>query len=229
MIENGHAPETDMDPLGVNRRVVLTREELEQSRLYSEDLEIDLCGGGDEALFAWFLASQLYGGRIAESIAERTYRVFAAEGLLSPSAIIDAGPERLINPVMRRGGYVRYDNRKVDQILRACHTLNGEYGGRVGGLDEAAVDAADLEARLRAIYGVGPVTANIFLRELRPVWPKADPAPLPVVADLAAVVGIDLAAYERKSLGFCRLEAGLLRHRRQLEWRIQTPGGSART
>lgn len=208
---------------------MLTREDLEQSRLYSEALGIDLAGGADEPAFAWFLASLLYGGRIAESIAERTYAVFAGDGLLSPGAIIAAGREHLINPVMRRGGYVRYDNRKVDQILRACHTIGEAYGGRVSALHEAAADPADLEARLKAIYGIGPVTANIFLRELRPFWAKADPAPLPIVTDLAGVVGIDLAGYDRKSLPFVRLEAGLLRHRRQLEWRIVTPAGSART
>lgn len=208
---------------------MLSREDLEGAQLYSEALGIDLASGTDKAVFAWFLASQLYGGRIAESIAERTYGVFAAEGLLSPAVIIGAGREHLINPVMRRGGYVRYDNRKVDQILRACHTIGDEYGGRISSLHEAAADAADLEARLKAIYGIGPVTANIFLRELRPVWAKADPAPLPVVVDLAGVQGIDLRDYDRKSLRFVRVEAGLLRHRRQLEWRIQSPEGSGRT
>lgn len=208
---------------------MLNRQDLEQSQLYSEALGIDLASTTEEAVFAWFLAGQLYGGRIAESIAERTYGVFAAEELLSPAAIIEAGREYLINPVMRRGGYVRYDNRKVDQILRACHTIGEEYGGRVTALHEAAADAPDLEARLKAIYGIGPVTANVFLRELRPFWAKADPAPLPVVLDLAEVLGIDLATYERKSLRFARVEAGLLRHRRQLEWRIETPRGSDRT
>ncbi|MCU0893867.1 MAG: hypothetical protein MUD06_06000, partial [Rhodospirillales bacterium] len=138
---------------------MLSAEDLENSPLYSEGLGIDLASIRDEAVFAWFLASQLYGGRIAESIAERTYGVFAAEGLLSPGPIIAAGREYLINPVMRRGGYVRYDNRKVEQILRACRTLAEDYGGRVGALHEAAADAADLEARLKAIYGIGPVTA----------------------------------------------------------------------
>ncbi|MCU0895785.1 MAG: hypothetical protein MUD06_16045 [Rhodospirillales bacterium] len=109
---------------------MLSPEDLEHSPLYSEGLEIDLASIGEEAVFAWFLASQLYGGRIAESIAERTYGVFAAEGLLSPAAIIAAGREHLINPVMRRGGYVRYDNRKVDQILRACHTLTAAASAR---------------------------------------------------------------------------------------------------
>jgi hypothetical protein len=38
-------------------------------------------------------------------------------------------------------------------------------------------------------YGVGEVTANIFLRELRPYWKKADPEPLPIVRRLATTFG----------------------------------------
>lgn len=210
------------------RPLSLTRESLEHSQLYSEALDIDLAGGSESACFSWFVASQLYGGRIAEATAAKTYAVFAEEKLLSPRAIMDAGRDYLINPVMRRGGYVRYDNRKAEQILRACRTLIDDYEGRITALHAAAADAADLEARLKGIYGVGPVTANIFLRELRPFWTKADPAPLPVVAELGLVLGIDTAAYDRKALPFVRLEAGLLRHRRQLEWRISGPDASAR-
>jgi len=61
---------------------------------------------------------------------------------------------------------------------------------------------------------VGPVIVNVFLRELRPFWRKADPEPLPVVKRLARRLGIDLRAYDRKSLGFIRLEAGLVRMQR---------------
>jgi len=80
---------------------------------------------------------------------------------------------------------------------------------------EASRDAHDLELRLLAFYGVGPVTANIFLRELRPFWPKADPEPLPVVAAAAASLGIDLAQYQRKSITFIRIEAELIRRRHE--------------
>lgn len=199
------------------------RESLEQSQLYSEALGIDLADVGEGECFAWFLASQLYGGRIAEASAAKTFGVFRDEGLLSPEAIVRAGRDVLVNPVMRRGGYVRYDNRKAEQIVRACRTLIESYGGRITRMHRVAADAADLEARLRVIYGVGPVTANMFLRELRPFWAKADIEPLPVVAELAGVLGIDISRYDRRDLRFVRLEAGLLRHRRQLEWRITTP------
>lgn len=206
----------------------LTRDALEQSPLYSEALGIDLAGGGEEACFRWFLASLLYGGRISEAIAAKTYRVLAAETLTSPEAVLGIGRDYLVNPLMRRGGYVRYDNRKSDQIIRACRMLVETYGGHVIALHDAAASPTDLQHRLAAFHGIGPITANIFLRELRPFWTKADPAPLPVVAELAGVLGIDIADYDTRQLVFVRLEAGLLRHRRQLEWRIGASPGDGR-
>jgi hypothetical protein len=57
---------------------------------------------------------------------------------------------------------------------------------------------------------------NIFLRELRPFWAKANPEPLPAVDTLAKRLSIDLDRYRRKSLVFARVEAGLIRRRREL-------------
>jgi endonuclease III len=198
-------------------------EELEGSRLYSEDLGIALERKSDEECFKWFLASLLFGGRISETIAARTYKIFEREGLLSPQAISDAGWDFLVHPVMRDGGYVRYDESKSRQILRDCGKLVDDYGGSLNCLHLRAADARDLEQRLTDFYGVGPVTANIFLRELRPHWPKANPEPLPVVERSAASLGIDLARYDRKDLRFVRLEAGLIRLRRSSRRPPTTP------
>jgi hypothetical protein len=181
--------------------------------LYSEELGLDLGRGGERDLFLWFLASLLFGQRISETIARHTYESFVRHGLTTPQRILEAGWDYLVNPVMREGGYVRYDESKSRKLLRDCRTLLDEYGGSLTRLHDAARDSADLEARLLAFYGVGPVTVNIFLRELRPFWPKADPAPLPVVRKLAQRLGIDLNKYDRKSLAFARLEAGLIRLR----------------
>jgi len=189
---------------------------LSQSLLYSEELGIDLERGSDAAYFRWFLASLLLGARISETVAKNTNRSFVHHHLTTPRRIVDAGWDFLVNPVMREGGYVRYDGRKSTQVLRDCETLLTEYGGSLRRLHDAAHDARDLEARLLAFYGVGPVTMNIFLRELRPFWAKADLDPLPTVKILAKRLSIDLARYKRKSLLFARVEAGLIRRRREL-------------
>jgi hypothetical protein len=194
----------------------VTRRELEQSLLYSEELGIDLAKRTDRAVFRWFLASVLFGARISETTAKNTYRSFIRHRLTDPRKILAAGWDILVSPVMAEGGYVRYDNRKSTQVLRDCETLLADYGGSLRRLHDRARDARNLEARLLAFYGVGPVTTNIFLRELRPFWAKADPDPLPVVEMLARRLAIDLGRYRRKSLVFARVEAGLIRMRHKL-------------
>lgn len=188
---------------------------LARSQLYSEELGIDLSTVDDAELFDWFLASTLFGARISERIAKDTYRSFQRHDLVTPERILDAGFDFLVNPVMREGGYGRYDNQRSRQVLRNCRTLLDEYGGSLDRLHAAATDPRDLEARLDAFHGIGPVTTNIFLRELRPFWAKSDPDPLPDVMATADRLGVDLGRYDRKSPTFARVEAGLVRLRRE--------------
>jgi hypothetical protein len=191
--------------------------DLRKSLLYSEELKIELKGRDDKEIFKWFLASLLFGGRITETIAKNTYRVFASYGLLNPRRILRAGWEFLVDPIMSEGGYVRYDGRKSTQILTDCDKLMTEYEGSLTKLHDLAKDERDLEQRLLDFYGVGNVTANIFLRELRPYWKKADPEPLVVVKELARKCGVRLGQYDRKTLTFARIEAGLIRSKRRLK------------
>ena len=196
--------------------------------LYSEELGLDLAASRERDLFLWFLASLLFGQRISETIARNTFHSFVRHGLTSPQKILAAGWDYLVNPVMREGGYVRYDESKSHKILSACRMLLDLYGGSLSRLHQVARDSSDLEARLLDFYGVGPVTVNIFLRELRPYWTKANPAPLPLVRRLARRLGIDLDSHDRKSVTFTRLEAGLVRLR-SLARDAPPWGGGSRT
>ena len=188
---------------------------LKRSKLYSEELDIDLKRNDDEELFKWFLASILFGARISETIAKNTYKTFENYKLLKPKKILKAGWDFLVNPIMREGGYVRYDGKTSTQILRNCKTLLKKYGGSLKTLHEEAKNSDDLENKLIHFYGVGPITANIFLRELRPFWSKSNPEPLPIVKKLARRYKIDLSKYNRRSLNFVRIEAGLIRLRKE--------------
>lgn len=66
------------------------RRALEQSALYSEELGIDLARGTDAAYFRWFLASLLFGARISETTAKKTFRTFMRHGLTTPAKIVAA-------------------------------------------------------------------------------------------------------------------------------------------
>ena len=195
---------------------------LKRSPLYSEELGISLSDANDSEYFKWFLASLFFGGHITETIARHTYQAFVNHNLMTPDAILTAGLDYLVHPIMREGGYVRYDGRKSNQILRDCEQLMSDYDGSLKRLHEMAADTQDLEQRLQAFYGIGPMTMNIFLRELRPFWRKANPPPLPMVRELATALGIDLESINPKTLTFCRIEAGLIRQRKQLQEVVAT-------
>jgi len=195
----------------------LSISKLKRSRLYSEELNIDLKKNSDGELFKWFLVSLLFEARISETIAKNTYKTFEKFQILKPEEILKAGWDFLVDPIMREGGYVRYDWKTSTKILRNCETLLKEYRGSLNKLHEEAKDSDDLESKLMMFYGIGPATANIFLRELRAVWIKSNPEPMSIVIKLANRYSIDLNKYKRKSMAFVRIEAGLMRLRKELK------------
>ena len=188
--------------------------DLEHSILYSEELGIALKVNTDKEVFKWFLASKLLGAHISERIAIQAYRSFVTYRLLTPQRIVNAGWDYLVNPVLREGGYVRYDESTATKLLKICQNLIVEYDGSLKKLHDIAADSNDLELRLLNFYGIGPVTVNIFLRELRPFWEKSNPEPLPLVWQLAELLGIDRMRLDRKSETYARVEAGLIRHKK---------------
>ena len=195
--------------------MTISLQQLKKSRLYSEELGINLADNTDKELFKWFLASILFGARISETIAKHTYLTFKHYRLLTPQKILQVGWDYLVDPIMQEGGYVRYDGKTSSTLLQICESLLDEYNGSLLTLHNKAHDHQDLEARLERFYGVGPITANIFLRELRPYWEKSDPEPLPIAKEAANRLGIDLGQFNRKTITFTRIEAGLIRLRKE--------------
>ncbi|MEM3594271.1 MAG: hypothetical protein QXS27_06060, partial [Candidatus Jordarchaeaceae archaeon] len=75
-----------------------------------------------------------------------------------------------------KGGYVRYDYKTADKFLEVMGNLKKKYKGDLNYLHEESADSKDLEQRLKRLgKGIGNVTVNIFLRELRGIWSKANP------------------------------------------------------
>jgi hypothetical protein len=153
-------------------------------RLFSEELGVQLSDLAPDQLFKWFVASLLFGARIRESAAVRTYRELAKRGLLTPEALREADFWEMID-VMASGGYSRYDGITTRKLQGAATKLLDDCGGDLNRLHALAADGRDLVARLKEYWGVGDTTAGIFLRELRGLWPKANP-PIGELALLAA-------------------------------------------
>jgi hypothetical protein len=195
---------------------------------YASALGIDLAAPESGERFKWFLAAVLYGTRISESLATRTWREFAARGVLTPERILQTGWDGLVG-IIDAGGYVRYDYKTATKLLAVCDALVRDYGGSLDALHDAAADPRDLENRIKALgKGIGDITVGIFLRELRGIWASADP-PLSPLALAAATtlgylrIGIDDADHALSRLqhiwaadgqpeaGFADFEAALVR------------------
>ncbi|APG24674.1 MAG: hypothetical protein PHC98_05775 [Syntrophotalea acetylenica] len=189
----------------------MTIQELLTFPLFSEELGIDLQSGKDHELFKWLLATLLFGGPVSRDIARKTYRTFQKYRLLDPLSITRAGWSYLVHPVMREGGYVRHDGVTASHIMETCGTLQQYYQGSLNTLHSMAESPRDLENRLTALRGMEPASANIFLRELRPIWDKANPEPLAVVNEMAKKFKLNLAQMDRKSPAFAKVESALIR------------------
>ncbi|KPJ63360.1 MAG: hypothetical protein AMS15_00705 [Planctomycetes bacterium DG_23] len=157
---------------------------------FSKALNNNLDSGRSEEIFKWFLASILYGARISETIATSTYKVFEKEGVLTPEKILATGWDGLV-ALLDEGGYVRYDFKTATKLLEVMKALKENYGGDLNLLHRKAKDTEDLGKRIKALgKGIGDVTVNIFVRELRGIWKKAEPVPSGLVMDAAEKLGI---------------------------------------
>ena len=172
--------------------------------LYAEDLGIDLTNSSGR--FKWFLASILFGARISEKIAANTYKTFERSGIDSPENIIAAGWDELVKN-LDEGGYVRYDFSTATKLLDIMETLKDKYGS-LENLYSQASDTNDLERRLQEFKGIGAVTAQIFLRELRGVW-QISPVVSSKAKNVAENLDINLQEFEVEELS--RVETALVK------------------
>ncbi len=156
---------------------------------FAKKLNIDLSSLRERELFKWFLAAILHGAPIPGKIVSKTFQIFTQRKIDSPAKLLNIGWEGLVS-LLDEGGYVRYDFKTATKLLEMAHSLQENYGGRLHKLYEKAKDGQDLEKRLQSLAkGIGPLTVNIFLRELRGLWKKADPSPSDLCVAAARYLG----------------------------------------
>lgn len=137
-------------------------------QLLPRDLGFEVRPQDEASLFRWLLASFLFGNRISQDIAAETWRVIVDVHGRDTAAKLGASSHAQLVRMLGEGGYRRYDESTATRLALLCRTLVEQYDGRVTGIAEAADDREDLERRLLAFKGVGPVTLSIFMREAGP-------------------------------------------------------------
>ncbi len=122
----------------------------------------------EREIFKWFLASYLFGKRIQEDVARQTWEVFMKHGMDSPKKIVGKTKQQIV-ALLGEGKYRRYDESTASNLLDMARTLVREYHGDLLNMYDHCDDEKDFMAKLQKLKGVGPKTAEIFMREAQPV------------------------------------------------------------
>jgi len=203
---------------------------------YSSRLGIDV-DAGEAEVERWFLAATLFGTRISAGVAERTFGVLDRAGLHRVAQSRRIPWDDLV-ALLDEGGYARYDFRTATRLQDLAEMIGERYGGQVSVIGRAFSRYPQLCQALDALPGWGPVTIQLFLRELRGVWPGAQPPLDQRAAAAARHLGlaamrnakVDLAVLTRlageSGVDLRDLEGGLVRlaltHRHRVD---SCPGG----
>ena len=131
----------------------------------AQDLQIDLRGANEAALFKWLVASFLMGKRIQGAIAANAYKVVVEQHQRDTPQKLSHCTHRQLVVMLGQAHYVRYDETTASRLLALASKLNNEYAGKVSNIVEASADRQAFEKRLSEFEGIGPKTIEIFMRE----------------------------------------------------------------
>jgi endonuclease III len=138
--------------------------------LNSRDLGIDLDSKNESQLFRWLLACLLYGKPIQGIIAKRAYEKITGNGITSLKKLVSTEWHTLVS-ILDEARYVRYDFSTAYKLLDVAKNLQQQYGS-VSNMLKKSGSLKNLKQNLLEFKGVGPVTVDIFVREIGPIWYK---------------------------------------------------------
>ena len=140
-----------------------------KDRTDAADLGLDLSSDDDAGLFRWLVACLLFGARISQDRAAAAFAELDGAGVLTPTGLADAPEHRLVE-LLDAGRYTRYDDSKAAELTQLAHDVLERYDGRLSRLPEGARTAKEVSERLQEFKGIGPVAADIFLRDAPAPW-----------------------------------------------------------
>lgn len=184
-------------------------------KTYAEEAGIHLRHNSPSALFQLLYTALLLSARIAAGNAVEAARALIKAGLTTPKKMAEATWQERVD-VITWHGYKRYDERTSAQLGDAAALLLDHYGGDLRRLREAAKQDVGREKELlQEFNGIGPVGADIFLREVQLIWDEAYPYADGKVLDAAAELGLPRDVRRLSELverqDFTRFAAGLIR------------------
>ena len=127
------------------------------------DLGIDT--STDQGLFDWLLASVLFGRPVPQKAAATAFRRFKEDGWDTPDHFI-ADDHHPLWRELWEGDYHRLSSVMSEELPDVMRGLIADYHGSIALLVRTASTQEEISERLQRFKGVGPKTAEIFLREV---------------------------------------------------------------
>jgi endonuclease III len=144
-------------------------------RTYADEIDADVPADTAEAMFRLTVFALLASARIRTAAAVQATCALMDAGWTDAASMAEATWEERTS-VLHRNGYSRYDESASRQLADASRYLSDAYDGDIRHLREAADHYPDREHELlQKIKGIGPVGADIFLREAQAGWDELVP------------------------------------------------------
>lgn len=184
-------------------------------RTYAEQAGIRLADR-PSPLYELLVLATLLSARISGEVAVAAAKELFAAGYRTPQRMREASWQDRVD-ALGRGHYRRYDERTSTILGDAAEQLLDRWSGDLRKLrDEAGGDPQRIHELLTEFKGIGPVGADIFLREVQAVWPQVAPYVDARVIRGADKVGLPSTARELSGLvdsprELARLSSALVR------------------
>jgi endonuclease III len=167
-------------------------------------------------LYQLLVLATLLSARISADIAVAAAKELFAAGYRTPQRMRQASWQDRVD-ALGRASYRRYDERTSTMLGDAAVLLLDRWRGDLRELrDDADGDPKRIRELLTEFAGMGPVGADIFLREVQAVWPQVAPYVDGRVAQGATKVGLPPSARDLSDLvdsprDLARLSSALVR------------------
>jgi endonuclease III len=126
-------------------------------------------------LYELLVLATLLSARISGDVAVAAAKELFAAGYRTPQKMQQASWQDRVD-ALGRGHYRRYDERTSTMLGEQTTLLLERWHGDLRKLrDEAGGDLEQIRELLTDFKGIGPVGADIFLREVQAVWPQVAP------------------------------------------------------
>ncbi|WP_019546389.1 hypothetical protein [Streptomyces sulphureus] len=141
---------------------------------YAEEADITL-RDTPSPLYRLLVLSTLLSAPITSGVAIAAAAAISHAGMTGPRRMCDATWQQRVDALVE-GHYRRYDESTATTLGNAARLLLDDYHGDLRRLRHRADgDTSEARALLTDFPGIGPVGADIFLREVQGVWPEFSP------------------------------------------------------